>query len=206
MNGDTCLLPTHAHCHTHPGSALLGFDNYFQLHKGSGAVEEMVEDIMKTRGRDTKRKRKERKESRRLDKTFHTMLCVFSVCCIIWGFEPTSCSVQLTFVSLSLCLPLEHVESKLNNFFFSPIGRCIQSRSSWCTSHYLFMNYWLLNIIYKLYIFNITWGMVTIQPHLAATAAVMEVTLHFHTELEFTSKMLGWRLTEQAVVYTKKVI
>lgn len=79
MNSDTCLLHTHAHRHTHPRSALPGFDNYFQLHRSSGAVEEMVEDIMKTRGRETKRKRKERKESRRLDKAFHKTLCVFSL-------------------------------------------------------------------------------------------------------------------------------
>lgn len=62
MNSDTCLLHTHAHCHTHPRSALPGFDNYFQLHRGSGAVEGTVEDIMKTRGRETKRKKKREKK------------------------------------------------------------------------------------------------------------------------------------------------
>lgn len=49
-----------AHCHTHTQD-----DNYFHYYiseRGSGAVGEMVEDIMKTRGREINRKRRGKKK------------------------------------------------------------------------------------------------------------------------------------------------
>ena len=59
--GGTCCAHANAHSHTHPRTALPGYDNYSQLRRDS-AVGETVEDIWREGERNTEERRKKKKK------------------------------------------------------------------------------------------------------------------------------------------------